>query len=285
MGDFPSFFCLTSQFRCRLSPILLLCLPPGIHLCLLCLINILASTFLIPLYRSLTDCLVIHFLARHRPSNTTVSTESVWKNWQCAQASQTTNCGDCYTCQMSCKSPTATPLHPSLPSYDSWSLSFFNSGSHTGAQDNLCALNGNPRVIWWESWTLQAIPDLLLLLLSLQPNTFAPEEARVAYVISNLTGRAFHGGTAAWGRLTPAWATFQAWPEHQRKVFIFWTSSSDATRNLLSLCQENRSVVVFLIHLWTTAATGAGTLQLCMMHGLANYIKELLSYPFTFHTW
>lgn len=134
-----------------------------------------------------------------------------------------------------------------LPSYDSWSLSSFNSGSHTGAQDNLCALNGNPRVIWWESWTLQAIPDLLLLLHSLQPNTFASEEGRVAYVIGNLTGRLFHEGTAVWGRLTPTWATFQAWPEHQSKVFIFWTSSCDATRNLLSLCQENRSKVVFLV--------------------------------------
>lgn len=123
---------------------------------------------------------------------------------------------------MSCKSPTATPLHPSLPSYDSWSLSSFNSGSHTGVQDNLCALNGNPRGIWWESWTLRAIPDLLLLLLSLQLNTLAPEEARMAYVISNLTGRVFHGGTAMWRRLTHTLGHLDSDP---------WPSSPSASRS------------------------------------------------------
>ncbi|TWW59278.1 hypothetical protein D4764_06G0008080 [Takifugu flavidus] len=48
------------------------------------------------------------------------------------------------------------------------------------------------------------------LLFSLQPHTFATEGAKVAYVISNLTGRALLWGTAEWERQTPACASFRA---------------------------------------------------------------------------
>ena len=121
------------------------------------------------------------------------------------------------------------------------------------------------------------------LLFSLQPYTFATEEARVAYVISNLTGRALLWGTAEWERRTSACASFQAFSEELRKVFGLGASGSDAARDLLSLHQGNQSVADFSIDFrtrarqsdWNTAA-----LRDAFLHGLADYIKdELVSYP------
>ena len=126
------------------------------------------------------------------------------------------------------------------------------------------------------------------LLFSLQPYTFATEEARVADVISNLTGRALLWGTAEWERRTPACASFQAFSEELRKVFGLGTSGSDAARDLLSLCQGNQSVADFSIDFRTRARQSdwnAAALRDAFLHGLADYIKdELVSYllPSTF---
>ena len=91
------------------------------------------------------------------------------------------------------------------------------------------------------------------LLFSLQPYTFATEEARVAYVISNLTGRALLWGTAEWERRTSACASFQAFSEELRKVFGLGAFRSDAARDLLSLRQGNQSVADFSIDFRTRA--------------------------------
>lgn len=56
---------------------------------------------------------------------------------------------------------------------------------------------------------------------------FATEEAKVAYVISNLRGRALLWGTAEWERQTTSSASFQAFSEELCKVFGLGARSSD----------------------------------------------------------
>jgi len=48
------------------------------------------------------------------------------------------------------------------------------------------------------------------ILFALQPHTFASEEAKVAFTINNLTGRARLWGTAEWERHTPACFSFNS---------------------------------------------------------------------------
>ena len=121
------------------------------------------------------------------------------------------------------------------------------------------------------------------LLVSLQPYTFATEEARVAYVIGNQTGRALLLGTAEWERRTPACGSFQAFSEELRKVFGLGASGSDAARDLLSLRQGNQSVADFSIDFWTRARRSdwnSAALRDAFLLGLADYFKdELVSYP------
>ncbi len=47
------------------------------------------------------------------------------------------------------------------------------------------------------------------ILFALQPHTFASEEARVAFTINHLTGRARLWGTSEWERQTSACSSFK----------------------------------------------------------------------------
>ncbi|TWW75360.1 hypothetical protein D4764_13G0000220 [Takifugu flavidus] len=121
------------------------------------------------------------------------------------------------------------------------------------------------------------------LLFSLQPHTFATEGAKVAYVISNLTGRAILWGTAEWERQNPACASFQAFSEVLRKVFGLGATGPDGTSGLLSIRQGNQSVADYSIDFRTKARQSdwnLAALRDAFLHGLAEYIKdELVSYP------
>ncbi len=75
----------------------------------------------------------------------------------------------------------------------------------------------------------------------------------MAYVISNLTGRALLWGTAEWERQTPACASFQAFSEELCKVFRLGASGPNAAHDLISIHQGNQSVADFSIDFRTKA--------------------------------
>ncbi|KAK0132086.1 Retrotransposon-derived protein PEG10 [Merluccius polli] len=70
------------------------------------------------------------------------------------------------------------------------------------------------------------------ILFALQPYTFATEEARVAFMINNLTGHARLWGTAEWERHTPACSSFSAVTTELHKVFGIASRGPDASRGL-----------------------------------------------------
>ena len=120
------------------------------------------------------------------------------------------------------------------------------------------------------------------ILFALQPHTFASEDARVAFTVNHLTGRARLWGTAEWERRTPACASFQAFAAELRKVFGEASRGPDASGGLLGLNQGSRSVADYSIHFRTRASSSewnqAAQCDAFLM-GLADYIKdELISY-------
>ena len=120
------------------------------------------------------------------------------------------------------------------------------------------------------------------ILFALQPHTFASEDARVAFTVNHLTGRARLWGTAEWERRTPACSSFQTFAAELRKVFGEASRGPDASGGLLGLNQGSRSVADYSIHFRTRASSSewnqAAQCDAFLM-GLADYIKdELISY-------
>ena len=120
------------------------------------------------------------------------------------------------------------------------------------------------------------------ILFALQPHTFASEDARVAFAVNHLTGRARLWGTAEWERRTPACSSFQAFAAELCKVFGEASRGPDASGGLLGLNQGSRSVADYSIHFRTQASSSewnqAAQCDAFLM-GVADYIKdELISY-------
>uniref|UniRef100_A0A8D3E617 Retrotransposon-derived protein PEG10 n=1 Tax=Scophthalmus maximus TaxID=52904 RepID=A0A8D3E617_SCOMX len=115
------------------------------------------------------------------------------------------------------------------------------------------------------------------LLFHLQPHTFASGDAKVAFAITHLTGRARLWGTAEWDRQTPACSLFRAFSEDFRKVFGVGDASSEAAQGLMSLRQGDRSVADFSIDFRTMARQSdwnSPALRDVFLQGLADYIKD-----------
>ena len=85
------------------------------------------------------------------------------------------------------------------------------------------------------------------ILFALQPQTFASEQARVAFAINHLTGRARRWGTAEWERQTAACSSFQAFTTELRKVFGIASLGPDVTGSLMSMSQGEQTVVHYAI--------------------------------------
>ena len=120
------------------------------------------------------------------------------------------------------------------------------------------------------------------ILFSLQPLTFASEEARVAYAVNHLSGRARLWGTAEWQRGTSACRSFRSFAEELRRVFGTGSLGSEAGRELLALSQGRRSVSEYAIDFRTRAPMcdwNPAALRDVFLQGLAGYIKdELVAY-------
>lgn len=84
-------------------------------------------------------------------------------------------------------------------------------------------------------------------LFSLQPCTFASEEAKVAFTINHLMGRTRLWGTVEWERRTTAWSSFLAFFAQLRKVFGPVSMGPDSTGGLMDLHQGDRTVSHYAI--------------------------------------
>ena len=117
------------------------------------------------------------------------------------------------------------------------------------------------------------------LLFSLQPRTFASEQAKVAFTINHLTGRARLWGTAEWERRSPSCTSFQSFADELRKVFGLGASRSEMAQGLMGMRQGDRRVADYSIDFRTRASMSSwnpAALVDAFHHGLAEYIKDEL---------
>ncbi|XP_039509537.1 protein LDOC1-like [Pimephales promelas] len=82
---------------------------------------------------------------------------------------------------------------------------------------------------------------------ALQPRTFQSEQAKVAFVITLLTGKAALWGTAVWENQDPCCASFQDLSAEMKRVFDRAVAGREAARVLADLRQGERSVSDFSI--------------------------------------
>lgn len=159
--------------------------------------------------------------------------------------------------------PAPAPLPPSLPE---------------GPEPRV----GAPEKFGGEPESCQPFITNCELMFALQPRTFSTEQARVAYAINHLTGRARLWGTAEWDRRSPACTSFSLFATELRKVFDLGPTSSEASRDLMSIRQGSRTVADFSIDFRTLASRSTWNtpaLVDAFLHSLADYIKdELVSF-------
>ncbi len=90
---------------------------------------------------------------------------------------------------------------------------------------------------------------------SLQPQTYAADRARIAYVVSLLTGRACGWATAAWEAQASCCGHYELFKREMIKVFDRSVYGREASRLLAVLHQGERSVADFAIEFRTLATT------------------------------
>ncbi|KAL1246642.1 hypothetical protein QQF64_034443 [Cirrhinus molitorella] len=88
---------------------------------------------------------------------------------------------------------------------------------------------------------------------TLQPTTFATEAAKVAFVITLLTGKAREWGTTVWEKQAPYCATFELFRQEMIKVFDRSVAGKEAASQLVRLRQGESSVTDFSIQFRTLA--------------------------------
>uniref|UniRef100_A0AAQ4Q544 CCHC-type domain-containing protein n=1 Tax=Gasterosteus aculeatus aculeatus TaxID=481459 RepID=A0AAQ4Q544_GASAC len=112
---------------------------------------------------------------------------------------------------------------------------------------------------------------------SLQPRTYAEDQARIAYVISLLTGRAREWGTSVWEAGGPCCRRFPLFKEEMIKVFDQSVFGREASRLLTTIRQGKRSVADFAIEfrtLSTTSEWNEPALVARFLEGLNIELKE-----------
>ncbi len=90
---------------------------------------------------------------------------------------------------------------------------------------------------------------------SLQPQTYAGDPARIAFVLSLLMGRAREWGTSAWEARTSCCGRYELFKEEMIKIFDRSVFGREASHLLTTLHQGRRSVTDFAIEFRTLATT------------------------------
>ncbi|KAL1267086.1 hypothetical protein QQF64_002761 [Cirrhinus molitorella] len=114
---------------------------------------------------------------------------------------------------------------------------------------------------------------------SLQPRTYSTETAKVAFVISLLTGRARDWGAATWESQTLCCFEYRLFRQEMLKVFDHSVFGKEASRLLASLQQGRRSVADYSVEFRTLAATSEWNpeaLSARFLEGLRESLKDEL---------
>lgn len=117
------------------------------------------------------------------------------------------------------------------------------------------------------------------LIFELQPSTFPSDRAKVAYVITQLLGRAREWGTAMWDADSPSCADFQDFSAEMRRVFDRSKHGHEAAHELLQMRQGHRSVSDYAIDFQTLATCtrwDSEALFDTFLNGLSEEIKDEL---------
>ncbi|KAF7647276.1 hypothetical protein LDENG_00174840 [Lucifuga dentata] len=118
------------------------------------------------------------------------------------------------------------------------------------------------------------------LVFELQPATFPSDRAKVAYVITLLSGKAREWGTAVWDTNSLVCASFSSFSMEMKKVFDRSLSGREAAREILHITQNNHMVSDYAIEFRTLAATCNWDTQALFdvfYHGLSARIKDELA--------
>ena len=130
-----------------------------------------------------------------------------------------------------------------------------------------------------EPGTCRSFLSQCSLVFELQPTTFPSERAKVAYVITQLSGRARERGTALWEARSPSCGNFEVLAAEMRRIFDRSKHGHEAARELLHMHQGRRSVSDFAID-FQTLATSSGwnpeALFDTFLNGLSEEIKDEL---------
>ena len=117
------------------------------------------------------------------------------------------------------------------------------------------------------------------LIFSLQPQTFPTDAARVAYIITQLTGKAKKWGTVQWGANLPCVQSSRLFMQEMHRVFDRSSPGLEAVRDLMRLQQGRSSVSDYAID-FQTLATDSGwegrALIDAFLHGLSEAVKDEL---------
>ncbi|KAK3545650.1 hypothetical protein QTP70_009569 [Hemibagrus guttatus] len=118
------------------------------------------------------------------------------------------------------------------------------------------------------------------LTFELQPSSFPSDRAKIAYVITLLSGKALSWATAVWKAQAPFCSSYTRFVEEFKRVFDHPLSGRQASKNLLTLRQKNGSATEYAIQFRTIAA-GSGwndeSLMVCFLNGLSEAIKDDLA--------
>lgn len=86
------------------------------------------------------------------------------------------------------------------------------------------------------------------------PAAFVSDQAKVAFIVSHLTGRAAAWATAEWSRDSNICQSLTVFQATMSKIFDHTSPSSEASRALMQIKQHHRQVVDYAIEFRTVAA-------------------------------
>lgn len=130
-----------------------------------------------------------------------------------------------------------------------------------------------------EPGTCRAFLTQCDLVFQLQPATFPSDPAKVAYVITQLSGKAKEWGTSVWETRKPFCLIYKDFVEEMKKVFDRSKHGREAAREMLVIRQGRRSVSDFAIQFRTLATSSGWNTDAqydAFLNGLSEEVKDQL---------